>query len=566
MLGRTFVMALIPLGLMFGLAPHAVDACSGGVTLSVRGLIHFSDYVVQATVSEVDDLGQNVILRIERYLTTDVGPQYVLLRRIDAIPLDYVLAGRSSGGDCLGLMPELRAGDTFYAFLKRDVNGHYRIVQSMFTAGDFTFEDSVATEEVYLEGIADDENFAERGTEQEVTEAEWLEIIAKESQSTPSAPDISQPYPLKAPLLIHTDGSPNQYLLPVDGREPIEVTSDMGDMMHHPLSDLGIDAAGSCAEEGCYQLSPDNLNIAVQKDANTIGLTWGVEVSGQASLFSTTSDTVAVWNDCDLMIFTTGYARLGHDWTESDLLNTVPLVPEGDCHDFARQAVWSRDGRWLAYSDADGLWLWDVYSPETDPILLLAPKENQIPVARYFSPLGRYLAVSEGEEHYTLDIVTRTQFPDGIISPDDRLLLSFATTALPAKLEICSLTPFVCQEILGMYVSRLDTDGETQMYAAPETINKVAWKNDSLFLAMVCVPEDPDFCSIFQWQPAAYGWSMPDLVSWGYDFDYDADNHQLAIVTSETRLTVNGRQIDLTGKIDGNITEVEWMPSLFYHD
>ena len=55
-------------------------------------------------------------------------------------------------------------------------------------------------------------------------------------------------------------------------------------------------------------------------------------------------------------------------------------------------------------------------------------------------------------------------------------------------------------------------------------------------------------------------------MSEGYDVDYDAENHQLAITVSESSIVVNGRFIDLTGRIEGNIQHIEWMPSLFYHN
>jgi hypothetical protein len=52
-----------------------VNACSGGQPLTVAGLINNSDYVVKAQITDVDDLGQNVILHIESYLAGGSGPE-----------------------------------------------------------------------------------------------------------------------------------------------------------------------------------------------------------------------------------------------------------------------------------------------------------------------------------------------------------------------------------------------------------------------------------------------------------------------------------------------------------
>src|SRR5882672_2619629 len=80
-----------------------VYACSGGAPLTLKGLITNSTYVVKAHVAEVDEAQQNTIVQVDSYLAGGSGPEYLLVMNNDPIFVTYILAGRSSGGDCLGL-------------------------------------------------------------------------------------------------------------------------------------------------------------------------------------------------------------------------------------------------------------------------------------------------------------------------------------------------------------------------------------------------------------------------------------------------------------------------------
>lgn len=545
-------------------------ACSGGSPLTIRGALNQADYTVYASVMETDDLKQNVIVRIENYLTGGAGSEYLLIKRDDPTFFTYMQAGRSSGGDCLSLHPGLSPRDTFYAFIQRNIDGSYSLISTLFNSPYFDFESDVSTVEVFLEGLQDNENYAERGSGKQVTEVEFVDIIAEESGESSISPNPGSPYPLYAPLWILTDGFPNrQYMLPVDFGELVPLDYETTNISNHPLWSFGFSDAGTCPYEYCIQISPDNLNIAVQIDANTIQFTWGHSVEGQIARFSSTSDTVAVWNVCDLTIYTTGYPRLGQAWYELEQLNSTRINAnnEEDCAAFAGKGVWSPNGRIFAYTDSKGLWWWDVYT-NLPPYRLLESANNNVPIARYFSPLGRYLAVSVDAVSFTLDTTTGERLPDGIVSPDDRLLLSFDTLAYPASLEICSLTPFSCQPARGMYIETFNAAGERQSLTETDRVAQVTWTGRSTFVARGCVPDDPRTCSIFQWGPptAFGGWQFPTYVSQGYNFDFDEANHQIAVVSDKSNITVEGHTVELAGQIDGSILYVQWMPSLFYRE
>lgn len=558
------IVLLLCLVFLFTFHHHPVFACSGGAPLTVRGSLNQSDYFVQGVIAETDDLGQNAIIRVISYLAGGHGPEYLLLERNNPTLVDYILAGRSSGGDCLGLYSEFAPGDSFYAFVKRNMDGSYHIVGTLFNTGYFSFETDETTVEVFLEGSPENENYGDRGPGQQLTEAELSDIIAEETGADPVAPIPDAPYPLKAPIMVITDSDDsNRYLLPVDFGAPVLDLEAANDLSAHPLWNYGFREAGSCADENCWQLSRDNLNVVVSVDSNTLRFTSGEEVTGQAAQFSSTSDAAAVWNACELTIYTTGYPRLGQTWYELTEVNQINLRPEGDCIPFHRAAAWSPDGRLLAYTDADGLWLWDVFT-STAPRLLIATDDDGIAQPRYFSPLGRYLAVAQGELYRNLDLVSGDFLPDGVISPDDRILIQYDTRASVFDLEICGLVPYGCNSIIrSMYYGDIDSFGEAHSIYNLTQAQDVGWIDTNRLFAVACVPDQPRFCSFTRWRPDFNGW-YDERLGQGYAFDYDHQNDTYVFVTSDNNLFVDGREVNLSESVDGEILELKWMPSLFY--
>jgi len=89
------IFSLSTIFIVFGISPNPAYACSGGAAVTVAGLIADSDYVVKARVTEVDDVGQNVILHIENYLAGGPGPEFLLFNRSHPIRVNYILAGFS---------------------------------------------------------------------------------------------------------------------------------------------------------------------------------------------------------------------------------------------------------------------------------------------------------------------------------------------------------------------------------------------------------------------------------------------------------------------------------------
>jgi hypothetical protein len=261
---------------------------------------------------------------------------------------------------------------------------------------------------------------------------------------------------------------------------------------------------------------------------------------------------------------------LGQDWYAPTEVNSVVLNAQtpADCiNQFAERSAWSPDGRRLGYSDSEGLWLWDVLTPDAQPQLLVPTTDSTIPFARYFSPMGRYLAVSEGDLRQTLDLVSGEILPDGLVAPDDRTLLKFDTNAVASELEVCSLTPYNCVPIAPMYFYITDEQsGEVEHLYGLSHIADARWENRYQFLTFACVSEEPKLCALYGWSNH-YGWGWyGGSIDQGYAYDYDAQNDTLAVVRTETTIAINNQEYDLSHQLDSEITDVIWLESLFYRE
>ena len=546
--------------------PNIAWACSGGAPLAIKALVENSDYVVKAAPVELDDLQQNAVLRVEEYLAGGPGPEYLLYSQNNPIVIQYALEGLSSGGDCIGFAPDLVPRHPLYLFLHRRDDGSYVSVGTLFNASIYKFDSPESTVEIFPEGgnTKDvnpeySEDFADKGSGIQVTQSEFVETIAEQSSKPSTKPIADAPYPLYAPLKIVTKNG-TRYELPVDGGTPFKLSRDFSVQRENlnPLWDFGYYDAGKCAEANCVQFSPDNLNIAVQTDENTITLRWGVRVAGEASLFSPV-DTIAIWNKNTLQVYTLGYPRFGEGYSRVQLVNEMKL--ELPARDYAGRAAWSPDGRLLAYSDAHGLWLWDVFDLNKNPRLLLPTTDQDIAFARYFSPMGRYLAISIGERRQTLDLLTGESFSDGVVSPDDRLLLAIDN----GELQVCSFAPHNCTAIREIYVETFNDAGErTNLYLADHGVRQVIWEDNYRFILLGCAPENSAACVVTRLRVRNSDDWWNEQIAYGSTFAFDPANNAIAVLTHSQTVEINGTAYDLSASLDSDITEIEWLPSLFY--
>lgn len=552
---RALLIFQIVLWVMLAIGPvEKAYACSGRPA-PFDSIVEHTDYVVKATVVETDELGQNYILEAETYLAGGAGPKYLLLALNHPILIQGVLEDLYGGGDCNGLFRGLSVGESAYLFVYRREDGSYGtasgpLFNPVFYPSVSYYEDS--GEKAFNIYLTDEEGQADEG--HSLTEAEFINLIAERTGDLPATPQPDTPYPLKAPLLLSTVAE-SFYLLPVDGQPPVRIESDSWLYSQYVISRYH----GSCHSLNCYSTSPNGLYNALQREENEIVISTydrgEAILTGQGFLFSTTNTTMAVWNDPNLEIYLLRQAGDGMREFPRELVNSVSLEvrPAHIFQSFNGVAIWSADGRFLAFSDAAGLWLWDVYTPQNEPRLLLSTSENgDVPVADYFSPTGRYLAFSQGDTRETLDLIFGNRYPYGVFSPNEANLVPFDPAATDNPLLMCSLTPYECKQLIG------------------RDVRQVTWKNNEVATIVIC--GDSVATCLIQEVPvlqSAYAREILVYDDKGSMFAYnprmDAQINLVDGCTLILRYPYGEFTNDYCGVLDGYILSMEWALPLFYY-
>jgi hypothetical protein len=243
-------------------------------------------------------------------------------------------------------------------------------------------------------------------------------------------------------------------------------------------------------------------------------------------------------------------------------------IEADDCTSYHRAAAWNDDGRLLAYSDAAGIWLWDVFAPDSQPELLVPAADDVVPVSRYFSPGGRLLNFAMGDTVQHIDVVSGQLLPNGIVSPDDRLMINLDSPEISEGYEVCSFTPFRCATGSTMYLATIDaSSGDVTGIYETSDIGKMQWRDNATFLVAACTPDVIDLCGIFLWRAIGPFSQWQNVrISEGLAFDYDVSNRATVILRDATTLIIDGRELTTADWFDTGMQDVVWMPSLFYHD
>lgn len=541
---RAILRLLIPcLSLVVSLTAltHNAAACSGsGPRIELDKVVLDADAVIYGRVVETDDAGQNVIVRVNTYLNGKAGPRHILISLWSA-PGIIANRDRLFSGGCLSVGVSLSIGDNVMMFLRRNDDGSYSDTSGLFGASlhtlgsvaRFPARDTRASISYFEEPTSDAPLY------RQLTRDALFGLIFSVPGAYPAKPIDDAPYPLEAPLLL-IDDEGRHYLLPIDGGLPVEIAAG-----GHPSRRRYRPA---CWTEGCTAWSH-------------IGLDWIYTAPDEATddwnpsgiVYSPAGDTYAYWQESDgattlqisSTIFNTTWLYVNpSQWlgSEFELFYDRPLSSRIDL------GAWSPDGRMLAFVDDRGLWMWDPFTPDAKPEL--QPQEN-ITAVHGFSRTGRYLSVTVSGERKHLDLISGEYLPDGAFSPEDRTLVVYGN---PPRLI--------------HFVPRSDFPFPPEIYGMASII-KAEWMARWRFAALMCGDDTRESCAIVELSRDKL---REPIVHTGYAFDYSQDTGSLAIVKDSRVLSIrnglNGevRDVDLNGQIKGEITIVEWLPSLFYHE
>jgi hypothetical protein len=510
---------------------HQAGACSGpGPRIQLDTVVVEADAVIYGRVIEADDVGQNVIVRVNTYLNGKAGPRNIL---VSLWPPPSVFNSRDfqySGG-CFYIGAPLSVGDNIVMFLDRNVDGSYSKALGLFGAGlssygelaRFPARDTRVHINYFTEPEGDERSF------REVTRDELFGLLFSVPGAYPAKPIDEAPYPLEAPLLL-IDDEGKHYLLPIDGGPPVEmVGEDFISLRRYKLACWWVEICRAWAHTGTN---------AAEKSA----------------VFSPTGDTYAQWTEIDGETVITVYNTIGRtSWWQFSNINVLPTpafraLYVGHLTLLRDLGAWSPDGRVLAFVDDRGLWLWDPFAPDATPEL---QTQKNITAVHGFSRTGRYLSVTVSGERKHLDLISGEYLPDGALSAEDRTLLVYGSPPHMLHLVPRNEFPFP-PDIYGM-----------------ASIIKAEWTARWRFAALMCGDETRESCAVIELSRDKL--SEP-AVHTGYAFDYSQDTGSLAVVKNPRMLSLrnglNGemREVDLSGLIGGEIAEVEWLPSLFYHE
>jgi hypothetical protein len=540
----------------------AVRACSGGATDTIQALLANATYVAKADVVSVDEVRQNAILHVDSYLYGGAGPEYLMLVQNDPVVINRIIQ-ETAYNYCDFFGNDLNPGLTAYFFVTRRPDGAYKATTAaMPTWATPTYYDFAGSNSSVMFYSQKEDVF----TEHELNEQTFVEFITQHGESTVLQPIDRSTFPRLSPLRIKTTLG-TDYLLPVDTDFPVKITDDflqemtgwtLGNADSPMWNAFYFDDANYLGVD-CMQVSPNGFNCAWQEGDQ---MRWiGGQATGQAVSFSSTGEIIAVWNNDKLELYI--YDQPSPNSNYYRVLQSITLSNEDG--EQIIQSAWTPDGRSFAYSDNSGLWLLaDVYDEGLSPILLL-PNEGAVPTALRFSPLGHYLQIERGEERFTLDIYSGYMLPDGLVSPDDRFLLAYDTSAEFFDIQMCSLTPLEECQIRHTPSVEIGID-DSRAYTRYQ---KVQWRNVYSFFSTVCATENQEDCIVSPVQVERLAgndfWRHMDF-EWneGYSFDYSSSADLLTIVKDDYLLNINGQEYDIAASLDSPIVSVEWLPSLFY--
>ncbi len=553
----------------FGNTPHVL-ACSGGPlpwdTL-LPWLIEQSDVIVVGKYAELDDVEANGIFRVQSYLYSS-GPEYLTLRASDLRIIENQRNVNRFYYDCGAFGPAyLDTTTTHIYFLQAQNDGTYVIRHRL----SFANQNDRIT-------------LANAPEPLETSGSQLSQQIADVAGQNPEPPNTELPYPRTTPILITTEDD-QHFILPVDSTALVPV-------LEEELVDLRRDQY-ECSGPPCSVYSPNGLDKvylrANEDDLHEIETFRPYVESnaiGQRIVFSATSETYALWHEDQIQIFVLWYPKLGYPdpypseyWNTNDI-EMISHIAADNSIDYP--VAWSPDGRTLAFSTSKGLWLWDALTADYPPQLLI-PTEENVPMVRYFSPQGRYLAITDGDECYNLDLVTRRELPDGYLSANDRILLAFDTASEePTTLEVMYLAPGIRQfeyypEVQYRYVQWVDDayfmaaiSGFSYLEYRPEEVETSDGR--TYYEAIPYLIEEP-FQDVQQYHSSG----LPSIGAWDVTVPYAIDEPQMAnfvykngpglieISADAYHLIINRTRIALESSLPAPIKEVVWLPSAFYY-
>lgn len=525
----------IPLALLFFVSfahVNPVQACSGVHYdyWSLDGVLYEYSTIVVGRIHAVSDSAINAVLHIDKIIKGDPINEYIIFSRNRPEIIAFAAEGRGHPERCSIIGVQEPSGRRFIAGLWRsadDVGSYYGTIITEDLNGIFTVTDS---------------------SNPEITSLAYEEIIAYAAQQLNETPRAPQSGAMPRPAVVRLSTESGAiYELPIDQKSPKQITQQSETYCNPPFPTTCIDHVEAPNKIDSVSFYPPGSN---PENYMTMDSGFATALEGEGGVYSMRSDLLAVWAGQEVQVYATArQSRFESDYYSIRLLRALTIDPDDSLYPGA--GAWHPDGRTFAFSTETGVWLWDIMPNDSEPVLLLPTTSTPI-IVRHFSPAGNFLAVESDSRRYHVDVNTLVEYPDGLFSPDDRLLAVYDTAASTlTPLQIHRLIPeFKPSRELGHYSKEIAQfewfDHSGYIYAAC---------GDPILEAETPPGFDKPWCKI---RSSVMGW---DNASWvdGISFDYDPVTKSLVTLIDGDTITFNGEVLEI-GDIDSAIVDVELIP------
>ena len=526
---------------LFGIAStQDVLACSGGRASSINELVSYANVIVRGRIIETDDSGQNAIMQVSEYIK-GAGDEFIL---ISIVSKSFILGRRlrrDSGGCFYGIRPFPQDKD-IVIFLYNKFDGSYGLSKGHYSNQDYY----IADEMIYI----GEDRFGVR-VWRGVDYRQFVTVVENITGENATPPTPSQHLPLRAPMFIITELG-TKYIVPIEGSSLVLLESLVETQRIYESSVTWFgEKPTHCWQVDCLGQANSHLDMGIVTSdivrisymASHIG---NSVQNGKGFSFSPTYDgIVAVWaTNITNTSVTIGIYRYQHPYEgfpmrRGVVLNTDTFYPYS--------GAWSPRGRFLAYADTDGIYLWDVFTPNSSPELLLKTRHKMI---HGFSPTGRFLMLGSPDDGFSYRLQDGSVHPIGAFSPNDRILLPYQNPS-----QIIYYFP-------SYRVDSIELPDELTGYHT----QKMVWAGNNRFYRLMC-GEQSCFVAGGDIHHQIY---TPHPLIQARNFDYDALNDQLVILRDDWNITITTpfgtQEYDLSLYLDSPIASIEWLPSLFYYE
>lgn len=559
-------------------------ACSGGPPpTTLEYVLENAQYYVKAEVVASDLGDKNLRLRAMNYLIGGSGPRELVLQRENPVLTAVYDVHHYDTGCLYGGAEGIPVGLVAYFAIQRQPNGAYRPVYDQISYGASLVGDGLFTEvPVRIDpSLPDsDENLEWRSF---AGEEEFVAVIEERSGETPAEPTPND-LPRLTPLLV-TTASGTPYIIPIDNGDPIQVNiapppahfsaTAYPDVLNSPLH---------CTRENpaCRVSRPDgSLQASFKADTPaTIAVNYypydtpPIEISGQAFMWSSTGEVLAVVDDGELALYLVNNAVCDCVYGEFvPALDPIFSTPVGE--NFAIAGIrWSADGTTMAYADARGVWLLDIFRMRAPELVSEAIEGVEQLKPLFLSTTGRFLAYATSpiataapiENWLTLDRISGLTYENAIFSPNERYMV-----------QIAPENPTERPDVAGCKLP-IAEDCQTIFWEAPQ---RFEWINDDQFYAVTC--QANGLCELkgvladyLTFHTGADSAALPDTAGKIHAVAYEPEQNLYAVAMasyyvllmtdpSDSRY-LDSSILDLRDVLDSEVVAVAWLPSLFYQE